>query len=651
MLGAYKKKRGKYVLFYLVIAFFVGGFVFFWNDSKKERNAEEFPLSFMLNKTSIDLNEKDSHPIFVIINERDGSKVNVTKHSTFSTSNTSVANVNDAGLITAADPGTANITVRYKEFTENIAVTVPAEVTKVNVKDYGAVGDGVADDTRAFQHAIDDLSKRGGGEVFIPEGTYALHPIFLKPKTSLIGENRDTVTLKYADDARDGYHRLINMNDHTKVKNFTCDGNYRNHPNGTEHMHCIFAYDKEYLFIDNNRLMNAVGDGISISGSAKSSHYVTISNNIVEENQRSQIVIEQVNHLQIFNNTIMSETGRPGIHFEPWEEIQQYDAQITGNTIITNSEQYCGLLAGADSELAGIGSSGYLYHGIEFYQNYVDCPSGALLIKDTAGIKVYDNTLNVGEIKIWRKNENVNIYNNRITGEMGIRIEGGWNGNLVSSGTKIYDNTFNTSGKGVSIHDGARKPIFTDNVFTGSGKDLGVELFVTEDIRDITLSNNTFSHYEMGVYIDYYSNPKISIKEVTLRNNTFKDLKEYAFYPQGPVHNAVMDHNRVINASGDYIDVHEGYSMSHINITNNRISHGENGIIQNNYGNGLLDGLTISGNHISHTTNKGYAAIELNQRTKPPANVSISGNVLTDNVRNFIVIPHSIRKFVDHNEY
>ena len=102
------------------------------------------------------------------------------------------------------------------------------------------------------------------------------------------------------------------MNDNTKIRNITCDGNFQKHPNGVEHMHCIFAYDKDNILIDNNRLINAVGDGISISGSLKASNYVTISNNIVEENQRSQIVIEQVNHLRIYNNKISSVTGRPG---------------------------------------------------------------------------------------------------------------------------------------------------------------------------------------------------------------------------------------------------------------------------------------------------------------------------------------------------
>ena len=44
----------------------------------------------------------------------------------------------------------------------------------VSVKDFGAVGDGNTDDTAAIQNAISNLSANGGGELYIPKGTYKL---------------------------------------------------------------------------------------------------------------------------------------------------------------------------------------------------------------------------------------------------------------------------------------------------------------------------------------------------------------------------------------------------------------------------------------------------------------------------------------------
>ena len=50
------------------------------------------------------------------------------------------------------------------------ATTLP----ELNVRDFGAVADGVADDGPAFQAALDALAAAGGGTLFVPEGKYAI---------------------------------------------------------------------------------------------------------------------------------------------------------------------------------------------------------------------------------------------------------------------------------------------------------------------------------------------------------------------------------------------------------------------------------------------------------------------------------------------
>ena len=69
----------------------------------------------------------------------------------------------------------------------NTALEKGIEVSALNVKDYGAVGDGVNDDRQAIQDTIDAAAKGlGGGKVYFPEGTYLVKEIvFLRSHTHL----------------------------------------------------------------------------------------------------------------------------------------------------------------------------------------------------------------------------------------------------------------------------------------------------------------------------------------------------------------------------------------------------------------------------------------------------------------------------------
>ncbi len=58
----------------------------------------------------------------------------------------------------------------------------------INVRNYGAVGDGIANDIRAVRRAIDDLAE--GGTLMFPAGTYLLRDTQCPLAISLRGEGR-----------------------------------------------------------------------------------------------------------------------------------------------------------------------------------------------------------------------------------------------------------------------------------------------------------------------------------------------------------------------------------------------------------------------------------------------------------------------------
>lgn len=84
-------------------------------------------------------------------------------------------------LIVAAltQPAGAAGTTLQQPARGSLAVASVSAANVFNLADYGAVGDGVADDGPALQSALDAVAAAGGGTVFVPAGRYAIAtPVF-----------------------------------------------------------------------------------------------------------------------------------------------------------------------------------------------------------------------------------------------------------------------------------------------------------------------------------------------------------------------------------------------------------------------------------------------------------------------------------------
>ncbi|TEB40532.1 glycoside hydrolase family 28 protein, partial [Flavobacterium circumlabens] len=70
-----------------------------------------------------------------------------------------------------------------------------------NVKDFGAVADGKTSNTLAFEKAIKECTKNGGGKVLVPNGKYLIGPIHLESNVNLHLE--DQAEILFSTDAKE----------------------------------------------------------------------------------------------------------------------------------------------------------------------------------------------------------------------------------------------------------------------------------------------------------------------------------------------------------------------------------------------------------------------------------------------------------------
>ena len=129
----------------------------------------------------------------------------------------------------------------------------------INVKTFGAVGDGVEDDTAAIQAAIDYVESVGGGVVFVPQGKYKHSTLILKNKVYLVGTGKGTELINNTNSSSIKIGNATNYVFDTRIANLSIVGNKANaNAHGIEY----FGYNPAYSLIDTVYLKDVGGHGI-----------------------------------------------------------------------------------------------------------------------------------------------------------------------------------------------------------------------------------------------------------------------------------------------------------------------------------------------------------------------------------------------------
>jgi|GEM_PF-374901 len=198
----------------------------------------------------------------------------------------------------------------------------------LSVKNYGAIGDGVRDDTASFQAAINALPSTGG-TVQVPAGTYLIDPtVNVRLRSSMHLQLDANAILKAKPNAAERAYVLMVMqvND-VEISGGRIIGDRDQHLGTTgEWGHGIMIRGSNRVTVRDIHISNGWGDGISIGGAAQTgaptipSTEVAISNIVCTNNRRQGLTIGCSRNVKVYDSEFSNSNGiapQCGIDIEP----------------------------------------------------------------------------------------------------------------------------------------------------------------------------------------------------------------------------------------------------------------------------------------------------------------------------------------------
>lgn len=414
-----------------------------------------------------------------------------------------------------------------------------------NVLDFGAVGDGDADDSAAIQAAIDS----GASRIYIPAGTYlfkhgaSLNTDGVNITTSnieIFGDGRGTVLLAELTAGGVACQYIMSINRYDggtsnpadNVKNVTIRDlcfqtqNNRAAPNtgGREFIYQLNLNACSDVLVDRCWFIGFQGDGIylgssNVSGVERHNENVTIQNctfDGVDNLNRNGISVIDGTYVKITNNyfTRCTHTSMPGsIDIEPNSPVFH---RVRSIWIERNTFTLCNGFAGHTAlVLTAANAPGYTAQPEHFWitDNIFDSSNVGFLALNT--ITGYARPLNIvikgnqgNPQKLWKF-------------ALGV-------GDNYIDGVSILNNTpivIGTSWFGFDKNDFVKNVVISGNNFNGNGTSAAFQIIKGENI---SITGNVFSNFlGQAILMGYggLGGPVVdSVKKVSIVGNVFSNI-------------------------------------------------------------------------------------------------------------------------------
>jgi Pectate lyase superfamily protein len=234
-----------------------------------------------------------------------------------------------------------------------VATTVQTKLREtVSVRDFGAIGDGVADDTAAIQAALSV-----GGNIYIPDGTYIVTPLQMVSDTTLTFSSEAVLQAKTGYGASDRLLNLIGISNVTIHGNFATIQMLKAEYTTGDNRHCVNMYGVSNVTIYDLITKDSGGDGFYVGNVV--CRNVNLINCVADNHWRNGLSITNVIGINVIGGEYKNTNGYSfgpcaGIDIESNLLDDYYLQNINISGVYTSGNVGCGILVTPQSKFAPV---------------------------------------------------------------------------------------------------------------------------------------------------------------------------------------------------------------------------------------------------------------------------------------------------------